>query len=229
MTTTRLLDFGKSPKFYNHVEHFPALMSFLRRPQSNFLRRAIFQIHLWVGIGVALYVVVIGLSGAALVFRPEFQALTFPEFFACEPAGSPFAEPDAVIRTLQARYPDATLLGIDYPTQRRGTFLAYLTRGRELLTVFSNSSTGEIIGEMPHRSWINVLQEIHFDLFAGTTGRFVNGVAAFLLIAMFATGLIVWWPGIDRWRQSLTSIFGTDGSASTGIFIASWDSGYLRC
>ncbi|MEK6396590.1 MAG: PepSY domain-containing protein, partial [Terriglobus sp.] len=38
------------------------------------LRRALFQIHLWLGVLLSLYVVVIGVSGSALVWEDEIQA-----------------------------------------------------------------------------------------------------------------------------------------------------------
>src|SRR5437879_6170187 len=43
----------------------------VRRPQNVWLRKALFQIHLWTGIGVGLYVVLISVSGSAIVFRNE--------------------------------------------------------------------------------------------------------------------------------------------------------------
>src|SRR5205807_1766803 len=61
-----------------------------------------------------------------------------------------------------------------------------------------------VIGEMPKQSWITRLQDLHFDMLAGSTGRLVNGIAAFSLLAMFVTGLGVWWPGVARWRRALT-------------------------
>ena len=36
-----------------------------------------------------------------------------------------------------------------------------------------------------------------------SSGRTINGIGAFALVAMFLTGAVVWWPGIDRWRQSM--------------------------
>ncbi len=42
---------------------------FVRRPKSVWLRKAIFQIHLWTGIAVGLYVVAISVSGSVLFFR----------------------------------------------------------------------------------------------------------------------------------------------------------------
>ena len=45
----------------------------LRQPQRVWLRRASFQIHLWVGLIIGLYVVVLSLTGSALVYRNELD------------------------------------------------------------------------------------------------------------------------------------------------------------
>ena len=41
------------------------------QPQTIWLRKAIFQIHLWTGIGVGLYVLLISVTGSVLVWRNE--------------------------------------------------------------------------------------------------------------------------------------------------------------
>ena len=46
----------------------------LRQPQRVWLRRAMFQIHLWTGLAIGLYVVVLSLTGSALVYRAELNA-----------------------------------------------------------------------------------------------------------------------------------------------------------
>src|SRR5678815_4737879 len=124
-------------------------MAFLQRPQSSVVRKALFQIHLWLGLVVVLYVLLIGVTGAALVFRPQFQKATFPEFFAVAREGQPDAPASTIIQQLLDHYPGYKLSGIDYPTHRRETYLAYLSKGDELRTVFSHPVTGEIIGELP--------------------------------------------------------------------------------
>ena len=45
----------------------------LRQPQRVWLRRACFQLHLWTGLGIGLYIVVLSLSGSALVYRNELD------------------------------------------------------------------------------------------------------------------------------------------------------------
>src|SRR5262245_28127726 len=43
----------------------------IAQPRTLWLRRAIFQLHLWSGIGVGLYVVLVSVTGSILVFRNE--------------------------------------------------------------------------------------------------------------------------------------------------------------
>ena len=49
----------------------------VRQPQRLWLRRALFQVHLWTGIGVGLYIVVVCVTGSVLVYRNElYRAVT---------------------------------------------------------------------------------------------------------------------------------------------------------
>src|SRR6185436_16169067 len=45
------------------------------RPQGLWVRRALFQIHLWSGLGVGLYLLVISVTGSFLVFRTELHKM----------------------------------------------------------------------------------------------------------------------------------------------------------
>ena len=59
------------------------------RPRAAWLKRAFFQAHLWIGIGIGLYVVLISLSGSVIVFRREMDRALCPgpgQSIACEPA-----------------------------------------------------------------------------------------------------------------------------------------------
>src|SRR5262249_45743495 len=48
-----------------------------RNPQRVWVRRVLFQIHLWTGIGLGLYVFVISATGSAIVFRREITRLAW--------------------------------------------------------------------------------------------------------------------------------------------------------
>ena len=70
------------------------MKTFLHKPQTVRARRVLFQIHLWLGVIVGLYVLVVSVTGAALVFRIDMQRAMFPHLFYPRVEGVP-AEPAA--------------------------------------------------------------------------------------------------------------------------------------
>ncbi|MBF8300898.1 MAG: PepSY-associated helix domain protein, partial [Acidobacteria bacterium] len=46
------------------------------------LRKALFQVHVWTGIGIGLYLGVIAVTGSILVFRVELSRAATPGMFA---------------------------------------------------------------------------------------------------------------------------------------------------
>src|SRR5258708_13138734 len=64
---------SRSPRFLINSLSMAFVEQWLRRPQNVWLRRALFQIHLWTGIGTGLYVLLVSVSGSAIVFRNELS------------------------------------------------------------------------------------------------------------------------------------------------------------
>ena len=171
--------------------------------RSALLRRVLFQVHLWTGVAVALYVVVVSVSGAALVFRIHLQRAAHPELLTARVAG-PQANIATVLESVRDAYPEGRVSGVDAPTTVRPTHLAYVSDGGRFLTVLLDPVTAEVLGELPGHSVVRTLQDLHFDLLGGPTGRVVNGVGALCLLLLCLTGLFVWWPGRAGWRRGLT-------------------------
>jgi uncharacterized iron-regulated membrane protein len=178
-------------------------MSAFPHSTAGVTRRVLLLVHLWTGLIVGAYAVVIGLTGAALTFRAELQARAYPQFFGGPPAGGPLADPTVVVGQLRQRYPGHRFSGITYPTPTRHTFLAYLSRDGVLETVFSDPHSGLVLGELPRDGWIQRLQDLHFTLLLGRPGYVVSGVGAALLTVLVLTGVILWWPGLTRWTEAL--------------------------
>jgi len=61
------------------VERWTAWQRWVRQPQKVWLRRAIFQVHLWSGIGLGLYVFFISVTGSVLVYRNELYVAATPD------------------------------------------------------------------------------------------------------------------------------------------------------
>ncbi len=120
----------------------------MRQPQTTWARKTMFQLHLWSGLILGLYIVVVCVSGSALVFRIDiYNAL---EDWDKNPV---FAHKGAAVRAV---------------------YFAL--------------------------AW---LENLHGRLLLGANGLMVNAVCGFLTAAVCVTGLVIWWPGIARWRRAL--------------------------
>jgi hypothetical protein len=106
--------------------HLTSVKTLLDRPQSVFVRRALFQVHLWVGVATGLYLFVVCVTGAALVFRIDMQRALHPDLFTPRVEGPP-ANPADVMETVNREYPGERVSGVDAPTTARPTYLAYAT------------------------------------------------------------------------------------------------------
>src|ERR1700728_93306 len=59
----------------------------IRQPQTVWLRKAAFPLHLWTGIGLGLYVLLISITGSILVYRNELYRAATPDPIVVTPSG----------------------------------------------------------------------------------------------------------------------------------------------
>src|SRR5437016_2060024 len=57
-------------------DHLTLWQRVVRRPQKIWLRRALFQVHLWSGIALGLYIFFMSVTGGVLVYRNELYDAT---------------------------------------------------------------------------------------------------------------------------------------------------------
>jgi uncharacterized iron-regulated membrane protein len=173
---------------------------FFVRSRATPLRKAIFQIHLWTGLAVCVWVVLVCTTGSALVFRVDMQRAMFPHLFV-PGAGMP-ADAATVLERVSDAFPGHQIYGIDAPSAERPTTIAYIAHPRQgSRVVLIDPATAGVLGELPQRSFLNTLGGLHANLLAGRPGRIVNGIGSLLLLVLCATGLVIWWPGIASWRS----------------------------
>jgi len=103
------------------------LRTFVHHPRKLWLRRAFFQIHLWAGVLLSLYIVMIAVTGSILVFRIELTKALLPKTLTPYAAGrtAPIA---MVLDRFRTAYPGAKLDNIQTPSPQMPTF--FHTPGR---------------------------------------------------------------------------------------------------
>lgn len=182
-------------------------MGFYRQPQNVWLRRAMFQIHLWTGIAVGLYVVVVCLTGSVLVFRRQLMLI-----YANRPTVSahrrdqPQLTDAQLTATATRAFPGFTVENIWHGRRDTSPVDIWMHRDGTQIAHLFDPYNGADLGETRPRG-VRVIDwtvKLHDDLLGGMTGRLVNGIGAIALTLLCFTGAIIWWQGAAKWRRGLT-------------------------
>jgi uncharacterized iron-regulated membrane protein len=177
----------------------------IEQPQNVFLRRLLFQIHLWTGLAVGLYVFVIFLSGSVLVYRNELYRTFSPQPVLVRSVGALLSD-DALSEAARRAYPGYSVDDLRKGQAPNEAVAITLLRGDETIARLFDPFTAEDLGDpvpagYKFTSW---LLDFHDNLLGGDTGRQVNGIGAVMVLVLCVTGAVIWWPGYRNWRRSLT-------------------------
>lgn len=172
------------------------------------LRRMIYQVHLWIGIALGLYVLVMSVTGSAIVARRELLPLMVPQSVAVAGERLELGQLEQAVRKV---HPDSRVLDISEdlrPARRAGSGYARgaidpslarpdritLERDGVVRTRLFNPFTGEDLGD--EQPWTLRLllwtTELHADLLGGTTGRTINGYLGLAFTLLLLSGLVTW-------------------------------------
>ncbi|MBF2007668.1 PepSY-associated TM helix domain-containing protein [Chlorogloeopsis fritschii PCC 9212] len=161
-----------------------------------------FYIHRYIGLVVGLIVVLIGLTGSLLVFKPEIEYFLIAQKFGYVLPGEQPISIDSVVETVNsaiAQQPDLKIGSIILPNNPTSPYHVRLWDSKDKLTqMFIHPYTGEVMGWSKEGS--NIMQlalRLHYELLAGKIGLIVIGMTGLLLFILSITGVILW-PG---WRK----------------------------
>ncbi len=176
----------------------------VHRPQGLGFRKALLQVHLWLAITIGAYIVVVSVSGSAVVFRRELGMWLVPRTVP-EAVGIPLAG-DGLREAVERVYSDYEILAVVEPQRRpdEPVYVRLSRDGAESSRQF-DQFTGVDMGDtyplpMQIMEWF---VDLHDNLLAGQTGRTINGIGGLLVLVIVFSGAVLWWPGRSRWRQSM--------------------------
>ena len=176
----------------------------VRQPRTVWLRKAVFQVHMWSGICLGLYVFMASVTGSILVYSNELYMAATPDPIIVTESGARLTE-EQLKEAVQRAYPGFTIRSVRREQNPRQAITISLRAGTDTRNRLFNPYTGGDLGDSVPLGirLTSRLIDLHDNLLAGATGRKVNGAGALLLILLAVTGMVVWWPGIGTWRRSL--------------------------
>jgi uncharacterized iron-regulated membrane protein len=169
--------------------------------KNTWLRR-LFRLHSWLGLLTGLPLLLLGLSGAALVFKPELDRLLAPRA-APPPAGHAPVPLDSLYRQVGRRYPALKRMAIvGFPRQAGDSyeFRLYGNDGNpntyDLASVFVDPYSGRILREGANTGLagglLNWLLQFHFCFQLGMWGILLTALLGLAMLASLLTGAVVY-------------------------------------
>lgn len=175
------------------------------------LRRLWFNVHLWIGLILFVFLVALGLSGTALAWRPQLDQLLHPARYEVSQSGASLT-PSAYLAAA------STALGQDVHASRM-TFSptpggpvtvmglgAGKPGGRPALTsVWLDASNGHVLDKGPIMGgFIGLMHDMHGQMLIPGVGRQVVGWLGVAMLIQSLTGLWLWWPRAGGAKMALS-------------------------
>lgn len=181
------------------------------------LRRLWLNVHLWIGVGLLVALIPLGISGALLVWHEPLDQLLHPHRFTVSRSTADLA-PSRYLAAAQGAFgAEATVTRLRFPGEDGGPVIA---SGRMTgktapgarpasLTAWIDPGTARVLDVAETRGeFLGVMHRLHGSLMIPGFGRKVVGWLGWAMTASCLTGLWLWWPRNGallkalRWRRS---------------------------
>jgi uncharacterized iron-regulated membrane protein len=188
----------------NESDRLTLWQSWVRQPQKIWVRKALFQVHLWTGVAAGLYILMISVTGSVLVFSNELYRAATPEPIVSKASGARLSD-EQITQAATRAYPGLRVVHLGRALNPDQAVDVWLRRGEEKRNRLFDPHSGADLGDSVPTG-IRIISktiDLHDNLFAGSTGRRVNAIGAVAVLVLAITGLVIWWPGTLAWRRSL--------------------------
>ncbi|GAB6845086.1 putative iron-regulated membrane protein [Methylorubrum rhodinum] len=186
--------------------------------------RAVWRWHFYAGLICLPFLILLAVTGALYLFKPEIDATAFAHRTIVTPAGTPLG-PDRLVYNAMQAVPDGVPVSYTEPGSPTASALVTMNVGAEKTLVFLDPYRGHVLDAMPAaQEFSGVVRRLHsLTLFGSVANRVVEIVAGFAVI-LVVTGTYLWWPrgqrgGVVTLRETpRRRVWWRDLHAVTGLF-----------
>lgn len=147
-------------------------------------------LHRYLGAALALFILLMALSGTALLFKETIWRVQYPALTAPLPSLAD-ADHAAAMTTLMQRHP-GSIRFIQWPQPGLAAYQVWFDDGSRAF--YAPEGLGLIDRWQWHESPVGVLERMHFTLLLGHTGETLAGYAGLAAVLMVLSGVVLWWP-----------------------------------
>ena len=191
------------------------------------------QIHTWTSLISMVFLLMLCLTGLPLIFHHEIdELLEHPIAAPPMPADTPALSLDRLIESARNQLPSQHAL---FVTLKEAEPLVTVAMSATAIPVPGqfhritvDARTGAVLGEEPpHQGVMDIILQIHRDMFAGLPGELFLGLMGLVFVASIVSGIVVYWPFMRRLefgtiRDRSSRVKWLDMHNLLGIVTVSW-------
>ncbi|THF73808.1 PepSY domain-containing protein [Cohnella fermenti] len=169
------------------------------------VHQAVWRWHFYAGIIFAPFLIILAVSGAAYLFKPQIEGILYKDLLTVSLTGQQAMSPADIIAKTEKGYPGSTVNSLTLTNDPKAAYSMSVNYAGKATTMYADPYTGNINGSLDsNKTFSAVFKKLHSQLLIdGTwTNRLVE-LAACWGVILIATGLILWWP------RSRSGIWGT--------------------
>ena len=185
-------------------------------PTSMRWRPALRAWHRWFGLGAALWLLLLALTGSAIAFYDELDRALNPDWRGVVTAGAPPpVRADAALVTVRAALPDFSPRMVDLPNRAGETITMIGSMAKNGADVpahaFVDAEGRTVLGwresgvlSLGRRHLMDTIYGLHVDLLLGETAAWLLGLLALFWMLDHLAALALSFPSRSRWREAFT-------------------------
>jgi len=165
----------------------------MRPARTLSFRKVILNLHLWTGLAAAVFLLLLGGSGALLVFEGPIDQALNPKLTKVQP-GHAVLSLDQLKSAIESQYSGHRVLGFDISATDDVAYSAFIEPASgNGFDVAVDQHSGQVLGVWDDNRFTRKLHGFHTHLLAGDAGSAIVGWGAVFLLALSISGLILWW------------------------------------
>lgn len=154
--------------------------------------RAVWRWHFYAGLFVLPVLMLMALTGALYLFKPEIEAAAYGRMTRIEPRDQ-WTSPDLWTAAAQA-VAGGQAISVVAPRQADQAVQVKVRTVQGQRTVFVDPYDAQVQGSIPGDGVMGVVMQLHSLEFFGRPFNILVEVAAGWTIILVATGVFLWWP-----------------------------------
>ena len=154
-------------------------------------------LHLWLGLGSGIIVVIMAITGCILVFEHEIKELTSPYLNVEAQSPDKLLPPSQIYAAVQKVLPNKEIHGVWY----NGLDKSIKVDIESDSLIYVNPYNGKITGMVDHEDFFHIMDEGHRNLWLDREiGSQITAWATFIFFLLLISGLILWFP--KKWNKT---------------------------